>query len=871
MQKITFSLLVLFTFFSAEIFSQTTCIYTLEASDAFEDGWDNGVLTITIAGDSQDYTLDSGAFDAIPLEVAEGDLISLEWSRNSDFPEEIKYELFDAEGNSLINIEDPSIDDEIAEFTVSCPACSIPAVVEVLNIAPDGGTFSWIPVNTVSEGYKVIIVSQGDNPETDALAEYFPSSSDSEISITGLENGTEYDLYIQADCGDEGLSNFSRKISFTTLDFCPVPQSFVSTFTGDTFIDFEWNTSVNASGYRLLVFNDGDNPNEGAPVVSENLNATDTKFRVSGLNSDSIYEAYLIAVCGSFIESELSPVVRLKTACQAFSAPYLQTFDVTATPECWGESGYENWQYDLEPDFGAQDAADHTTGNIDSNAFAWIDSSTNIEGNESTLITPLVDVSSLINPEVSFWVFSNNTEEPGLYNTLSVSVFDGESFQPVYIINRKTAGPDGWEQFVINLDEMGITGLVQVRFTNITSIPASSGSPFYNDILIDDVRFDETSCVDPKIQLEEVNITSVQLIWDDIEYDPDGYTWAVYEIGTSPSTDDPLYTGTTVSGETSVVVENLSPASGYTAYVRANCVNDFIYEGLDFVTQSFCEAPSGLNVLGTSTSSVLLNWNSIEGNGKYEYVLTFADDNPYDSDNIVVSGQIENTEIQVSELESNIAYKAYLRTICDPAENGLSLFSVGVQFQLSGACGMSFTDTGGRNGNYGNNEKYTVFFIPEQQYEKVTLDFTSVDIEESFDVLAVYNGIGTTGDILSTELKEPQSFTSTTIDGGLTVTFRSDISFNKSGWEANINCDLGIKEEKLTILEIWPNPVSNSLFIKSQNPINKVSIFNVRGQKIMEESNDSIKSIDLSILERGVYFIQLDGLGETQIKRILKQ
>ncbi|MGM9510803.1 T9SS type A sorting domain-containing protein [Larkinella sp. GY13] len=105
----------------------------------------------------------------------------------------------------------------------------------------------------------------------------------------------------------------------------------------------------------------------------------------------------------------------------------------------------------------------------------------------------------------------------------------------------------------------------------------------------------------------------------------------------------------------------------------------------------------------------------------------------------------------------------------------------------------TFTDSGGENGSYANNE-YKVYTIcpPEQAGapKYITLDFTTVDIVStsvSLDHLAVYDGVGTSC-ILENNLRKPQTFTASSNSGGcLTVVFDSDNSSVREGWIARIS------------------------------------------------------------------------------------
>jgi len=104
-----------------------------------------------------------------------------------------------------------------------------------------------------------------------------------------------------------------------------------------------------------------------------------------------------------------------------------------------------------------------------------------------------------------------------------------------------------------------------------------------------------------------------------------------------------------------------------------------------------------------------------------------------------------------------------------------------------GCTGATFFDSGGSGGNYSINEDRTYIYCPQNSTDKVTINFTSFDIESGFDYLYVYNGNSTTSPLIGTFTGTTTigPFTSTSINGCLTFRFTSDGSVNYTGWAAN--------------------------------------------------------------------------------------
>lgn len=82
---------------------------------------------------------------------------------------------------------------------------------------------------------------------------------------------------------------------------------------------------------------------------------------------------------------------------------------------------------------------------------------------------------------------------------------------------------------------------------------------------------------------------------------------------------------------------------------------------------------------------------------------------------------------------------------------------------------------------------------------------------------------------------------------------------------------VGVKNIEQTLFEIYPNPVTNYLFIKNTKlPIESISIYNLLGVLVYHKSyNESV--IDLQNIPSGVYFIEVKSNNEFYRQKIIKQ
>jgi subtilisin-like proprotein convertase family protein len=105
-------------------------------------------------------------------------------------------------------------------------------------------------------------------------------------------------------------------------------------------------------------------------------------------------------------------------------------------------------------------------------------------------------------------------------------------------------------------------------------------------------------------------------------------------------------------------------------------------------------------------------------------------------------------------------------------------------------CSGTFTDAGGVNGNYLNNDTLLLTIFPDQANSAVQAAFNSFELESGFDALVILDGIDENGTIVGVYLgtDSPGTVTATNPQGALTFAFISDDIINAPGWSATISC-----------------------------------------------------------------------------------
>ncbi|EJF53788.1 fibronectin type III domain-containing protein [Saprospira grandis DSM 2844] len=376
-----------------------------------------------------------------------------------------------------------------------------------------------------------------------------------DLSIYTITANVQARFTVVEDCPTDAFYNdiLLDDISFANLPTCLTAGNMTASNVVATAVDLDWtdNNAVATGSYIVEYGPTGFTQGAGTMV-----SATTTPFNLTGLMAATDYDVYVRPFCGVGDTANYTAPLSFTTACNVFVAPYLETFDGSATPNCWTESGSEAWKYSTAAGYAAANAGDHT-GNAGN--YAWIDgSSPNGASQISTLETPQVDVTALTNPGLIFWVYSNNIDDPGVNNTLIIDIYDGANWTTVDTIRQDFPN---WHEVMVDLSVFTITGPVQARFTVVEDAPSS---PFENDILIDDVAFDDLpSCLSVSgLAASNITATSADLNWTG--------TGANFQV-------EVVMAGNTPTGTTAVINTNSSSQTGltdnttYEAYVREVC------------------------------------------------------------------------------------------------------------------------------------------------------------------------------------------------------------------------------------------------------------------------------------------------------------
>jgi len=334
---------------------------------------------------------------------------------------------------------------------------------------------------------------------------------------------------------------------------CLAPTALIVSNMTTTTVDLGWTSTAStwdielgAAGFTAT----------GTPTIT---GTTTNPHNLSGLTSATSYDFYVRGDCGGGDLSTWAGPFSFTTPCTTIALPWSEDFESAGTiPNCWSMAGGENWRFNDDASGEHIGANGTLSGNtVSDNYFAWVDAS----GTEApaTLTSPYVDLSTLINPQISFYEISDN--EGNANSVLDVEIWDGAAWNNVATYDSNATS---WEKKEIVLSTLTFTGPAAVRFTFSETV----ASDFYDDIAIDDVTFEEGPCPAPTT-LTVANITNTSA---DLGWTSTATTWDV-ELGVAGFTATGI--PTTASSTTNPTnVTGLTGGTAYDFYVRADCGAD---------------------------------------------------------------------------------------------------------------------------------------------------------------------------------------------------------------------------------------------------------------------------------------------------------
>jgi len=118
--------------------------------------------------------------------------------------------------------------------------------------------------------------------------------------------------------------------------------------------------------------------------------------------------------------------------------------------------------------------------------------------------------------------------------------------------------------------------------------------------------------------------------------------------------------------------------------------------------------------------------------------------------------------------------------------------------------------------------------------------------------------------------------TITDINGDWTLTVSDKANFDNGDleeWTVNIfGPTLGLNEVSIADFKVFPNPAQNTLNVRAGNTIDAIQVYNLIGQEVLRDAPvANERTLDISNLQTGAYFVKVTVDGVQKTTRIIKQ
>ena len=387
----------------------------------------------------------------------------------------------------------------------------------------------------------------------------YANANDAYLAIASMRNTTAN--------GYMYIDDVSLEVAPTCLD---VTEVSVVAKTNNS-ITLRWTPNAGNANPIYMIYN-GDN------VVASGI--ADTFYTVTGLQGNTEYNLGVAVNC----TTEISPVmyVTCRTECDLMtSLPYTMDLESSATGsytskvfdvDCWHHlnNGTTYFGY---PYVSASTAANNHTANGSKYLYWYASTTTGTYGDYQCAVLPGVGGNYAMSDLcLKFWARATSASyQPVFYVGVMTDPYDINTFEYVDTINVEGTDFVQYKTYLTNYSGNG--RYVAIRANRPTS---------YWYAVIDDVTLDSPTCFDvDNLTVADVDGNSITLSWDDNHNT--GATYSVYNGNALVASG---ITGTTYT------VGGLTPETGYTLSVVANCSANDASEATSISVSTTCAGVS---------------------------------------------------------------------------------------------------------------------------------------------------------------------------------------------------------------------------------------------------------------------------------------
>ena len=206
------------------------------------------------------------------------------------------------------------------------------------------------------------------------------------FTLTELTHESMYAARVRAYCDEDNQSRWSEEVIFETAEECQTPDGLAATTTSNSAV-ISWN-GYGQEEFNLRYSTDGETWTTESRVANP--------YTLASLTSATTYQVQVQPTCAD--AETWSATCTFHTLCETIvvTDTWSEGFEDGVLSFCWDQDGNGTW----------------TVGTGDGNTYTAIGAhagtynakiSHNTSGNVTKLITPVLDLTSLNNPMLTFW------------------------------------------------------------------------------------------------------------------------------------------------------------------------------------------------------------------------------------------------------------------------------------------------------------------------------------------------------------------------------------------------------------------------------------------------------------------------------------
>ena len=364
--------------------------------------------------------------------------------------------------------------DDYGQFT-TMEACPVPSVY----VYTEGSHSVTFSVMEYEYGDLELRYKKASDDEWSEWSEVVYSGTNETSNLfvlDNLEENTEYEVEIRANCGEEGYSTGAFPLSFTTLTGCgSTPRTWMCTTHLGTKATVEWFPENDATRWQIRYRIEGQEYAAENMVLTDEITSSPYRWMLTGLETSTVYYWQVRSYCDENTQSDWSEEAWFTTRCSdGFitvdkAHPFFEDFEGADMPDCWDPVNHYDYSMSHLDDWS------HITGTNYSwetyNASKCISSDRNhfqFNSNGAAVLAPALHIDeNATSATLSFWSkcdFESSDARGTMHIFVSdnINADDGCDFD-LGTLWESFGRKSFWRKYVISLDDY-IGKTINIRF-----------------------------------------------------------------------------------------------------------------------------------------------------------------------------------------------------------------------------------------------------------------------------------------------------------------------------------------------------------------------------------------------------------------------